>query len=301
MAGPPIRASLAPVSSGVVVLGMHRSGTSAATRLVNLLGVPLAADDLLPAAFDNPSGHWESRTLVELNDRVLAARGLDWTCPDAFEPGWPDEPPVAALRPEAAASFERAVRTPRWVWKDPRNCLLLPFWTEALDLDPLVVLVLRNPLEIVASIEARDRFGRPYSIALWERYMRVCLRDLAGRRTIVTSYETLLEDPVAWCEGTARFLRGSAIPAAPATEADVRSFVEPGLRHERSTWPELEADPAFSEPQRVLARVLERTSGEHDAFTTPELPPETATTEELLGERRRALLEVRRAAMTSSS
>ena len=67
---------------GVFVLGMHRSGTSAATRLINLLGIETCvASDLLPWARDNPRGHWESRSLNDFNDRILARLGCDWTLP----------------------------------------------------------------------------------------------------------------------------------------------------------------------------------------------------------------------------
>ena len=55
----------------VLVLGMHRSGTSAVTRVLNLLGAELG-DDLMPAGSDNPGGFWEYRGVVELHERLLA-------------------------------------------------------------------------------------------------------------------------------------------------------------------------------------------------------------------------------------
>jgi hypothetical protein len=65
---------------GVAVLGMHRSGTSAAARVVNLLGVPLlASDDLLPADGVNPRGYWESERLLRANDELLEAAGGSWS------------------------------------------------------------------------------------------------------------------------------------------------------------------------------------------------------------------------------
>lgn len=59
----------------VVVLGMHRSGTSAVTRVVNLLGLPLCRRDDLYLAADNPAGHWESTSVVGVNDALLAEMG----------------------------------------------------------------------------------------------------------------------------------------------------------------------------------------------------------------------------------
>ena len=74
------------VNVGVFVLGMHRSGTSAATRLVNLLGLPTCIeDDMFPPSFDNPKRNWESMSLTAFNDRVLETLGCDWSCPVAVE------------------------------------------------------------------------------------------------------------------------------------------------------------------------------------------------------------------------
>ena len=78
---------------GVFVLGMHRSGTSVATRLINLLGVPAPIEeDLLPPDRGNPTGYWESSSLVAYNDRLLEVLGSEMTCPEAFGPGWERDP-----------------------------------------------------------------------------------------------------------------------------------------------------------------------------------------------------------------
>jgi hypothetical protein len=289
------------VANGVVVLGMHRSGTSAATRLVNLLGVPLSDEqDLLPPAFDNPRGHWESRSLVEQNDRLLAARGCDWTCPVRFWRGWESEPTVASLGDEAVATFRRVVTTDEWVWKDPRNCLLLPFWRAALDVSPVVVLVLRNPLEIAASLERRDRLEIEYGIALWERYMRVGLESIRGLRVLATNYDDILARPVEWCERARATLEAAGLTVSEASESDVREFVEPALKNERVAWEDVAAHPDFSASQRVVSRALRLVVGEHEAFVPPELPPEAPSTEELLAERRNALAALRQAMAASS-
>ena len=58
--------------TAVLVLGMHCSGTSAITRLLNLRGVGLGRD-LLPAKADNERGFWENRAILELHERFLAA------------------------------------------------------------------------------------------------------------------------------------------------------------------------------------------------------------------------------------
>jgi hypothetical protein len=90
----------------LVVLGMHRSGTSAITRTVNLLGVPLgASDDLMPANEGNPTGYWESRALVDLNDEILACFGGSWSAPPILEAGWEWDPRLDPIRCRARSVF----------------------------------------------------------------------------------------------------------------------------------------------------------------------------------------------------
>ncbi len=73
---------------GIVVLGMHRSGTSAVTRVLNLLGADVGPAADLIAEYDNPSGHWENKTLTACNDRILAAFGRSWDFPPWLTGGW---------------------------------------------------------------------------------------------------------------------------------------------------------------------------------------------------------------------
>jgi hypothetical protein len=71
---------------GVVILGMHRSGTSLVTRLVSLLGLALCReDDLLAGRKANPRGHWESNSMLAFNDRLLEELDASWFCPPPLQ------------------------------------------------------------------------------------------------------------------------------------------------------------------------------------------------------------------------
>jgi hypothetical protein len=281
---------------GVFVLGMHRSGTSAATRLINLLGVPTCVEeDLLPVAADNPSGYWESRSLMLLNDRVLAALDSDWRCPPQLEPGWEAGPRLDELRAEAAPLFARLFPSEEWVWKDPRTCITFPFWTSCLDVDPVAVLVYRNPLEGAESLGRRDGLRKLHLLGLWERYLRLCLAGISGVRTLVTDFSDLRQSPLEWCERVRLFLEDASFTTERLREETVTGFVDPGLRHFRSTVDELLDDPEVSEEQKRLWLALGELHGVHLRLRAPELPPETQSTEVLLAGRRRAYLRERRA------
>lgn len=276
------------MSLGVFVLGMHRSGTSAATRLVNLVGVPTYIEgDLLTTTEDNPRGYWESVSLTAFNDRLFAALECDWSCPPLLENGWEAAPALAGLQTEAAKLFPAVIPTEQWVWKDPRNCVTFDFWIASLDVRPVIVLVDRNPLEVAASLNTRDDLGKVYALALWERYLRRCLASIAGLPTLVTGYDELLSDPLGWSESVGRFLEGTGVSTAPVDVESARRYVDPDLRHARFTSDELLRDPAVSQPQQELVHALQSLQGPHESLVAPNLPPESASTEALLAERRR--------------
>lgn len=273
---------------GVFVVGMHRSGTSAATRLITLLGVPTCVDDdLMPGTVENPKGFWESRSLTAFNDRILAHLGCDWSCPPVLAPRWHREAAIAELAAPARDLFAAVMPTEAWVWKDPRLCVTLPFWLDSLDVEPTVFLVLRNPLEIAASLAGRDGHGKPYALALWERHLRLALAALAGLPVLVADYAALLADPVAWSREAARDLTAQWLPVRDVSEPEVLAFAQASLRSTSSTEDEFLADTAVSDAQRELFVALAGVVGSHERFTPPCLGLETATTEALLAEGRR--------------
>lgn len=287
---------------GVVVVGMHRSGTSAAARLVNLMGFSLGpAEDILPPHPDNPAGYWENASLVSLNDEILLALDCHWSCPRRLEEGWETRPEVDALRPAAAALAKSVLGAARWAWKDPRNCLTLPFWWPVLDQEVAIVLIHRNPLEVAASLREREGFAVPLGLALWERYVRSALAAAEGRPVFVTSYEQLLADPGSWCLGVGDFLRARGVETAAVAPDEVSAVVRPGLRHSIFSAVSLSSDPAVSPEQRQIHAMLETCLGTYDAFAPPELPPETPWVEALLDERRRSLRSMREASSAQAA
>jgi hypothetical protein len=285
--------STTPAAAGILVLGMHRSGTSAVTRLIGLLGARTPPDDDLVQPTDkNPKGYWESESLVNLSERVLRAVGCDMRCPIVLEPGWEDDSRLDVLRHDAPDAIRRVFPATPWVWKDPRHCLTLSFWRSVLDVPPVIVLVNRNPLEIAASVgRLRSELDKTYALALWERYLRHALVQSAGLHVLVTGYEEVLADPVAWCGRTHEFLESAGVPADPPRDGDVESFVDHELQHVRYARSDVLRDDDLSGAQRELFVALETLAGPHPRFVPPELPAETPTTERLLDEQRRAIRE----------
>ncbi len=259
---------------GVLVLGMHRSGTSALTRVLNLLGLDAGRDVLMGASESNPTGHWEVERLTSFNDRLLDELGGRWSAPPAATAA-----EVAALAEgprgdEAAALHAEAFVGTAWVWKDPRVCLLLPFWREVLSrggIAPYEVVALRDPAEVAASLAARDDVALDYGLALWERYGRVLLEALDGHRACFVPYERLLAEPETVARELVAFCVDEPLGDDPDRLAAVAGYLDRGHRHQEGG-----GDAGLSPAQEALDEVLLGLSGVTDPFTAPPLPPETA-------------------------
>ncbi len=241
----------------IVVLGMHRSGTSSVGALLHATGAHYADDSVGPPVTDNdenPKGFWEHPELRRICDRLLQASGFEWWSVDQFRP----ELVSPDVLEEARSDFRGLVAALNphqpWFLKEPRLCVLLPLLSADLA-DPVVIHVWRNPLEIAESLRNRNRFSLDFGVALWEAYVRSAFRNARSMPAVMLEYNRLLQSPV---DETSRLLdqlsalgiRGLVVPGPERlTEA-----VDPGLLRSRS---DLEAEDLLSPEQMRLLRALE--------------------------------------------
>ena len=179
----------------VLVLGMHRSGTSALTRCLGLLGAALPRT-LLAAGPDNPQGFWESEPVNALNDAILAAGGSDWHDWRRFE--------VGRLAPGVRREIEGRIAevvaaefgdAPLFVLKDPRMCRLLPLWLPVLagmGIGVQAAIATRHPGAVARSLTRRNGFPAGLGVLLWLRHVLDAERDTRGLPRAFVSYERLL-------------------------------------------------------------------------------------------------------------
>ena len=268
-------------SSGrpVVILGMHRSGTSVMTRVINLLGLPLCREDDIYAAPDNPTGHWESTSLVAFNDRLLDLFGGRFIAPAAMHDGWESDPAAVVMRDEADAVFRHAHPTTAWVWKDPRTCLTLPFWRSVWPHAPVAVYVHREPLEVPLSLRRRDGLGKAHCVALWERYARSGLQGAEGMPLVSVQFGELMADPVAAVTELGERLARLGVPVDGDIGQAAR-FVAAGQA--ASGRMSLADDPDATSAQGSLLAAISALPRTADPFAAPELGTESASTTELL-------------------
>ncbi len=219
----------APAS--VLVLGMHRSGTSAVTRLLGMSGLNVGdADALLPAhPSDNPSGYWERADLNAINDDFLTTIGHAWNRVaglDADGVATASDSEADARIESLIAQFDAQGRS--WVIKDPRLSLTLPRWLPRLK-HPVCVIVVRDPREVAASMASgpRGTFTSAFVVALWTQYMHAALDALRGQRAIFVSYRAVLADPLAQSERIVRCLRELGVNDIHTPDRDeVSAFID---------------------------------------------------------------------------
>lgn len=257
----------------VCILGKSRSGTSITARIVNLLGVTLGPDDELmpPAAGNNPKGFWEHKGIADLNERILAALSdpppqirQAWRWPPPLRAGWELDERLVPLRQEARDLLRESFGdAPAWGWKDPRTCLTLPFWKQLVP-EPHYVICVRHPLDVAASLEARDAMPRDEALALWLLYTSHAVLRTRGGRRLVVSHESYFPAWVAQAERLARFLDLPAIPAAQRSA--IADHLEEGLWHHRDG---ARLDVSLGEEIAVLYAHLVA-HGESDAEAGPE-------------------------------
>lgn len=265
-------AATTPVPQGVVcVLGMHRSGTSAVARTLDLLGVDFGPpEQLFPARVDNPEGFFEHKGLVEVNEEILRRFGGSWHEPPVFPSGWELSSLVSDLRERAARVMrDDFSERPSWGWKDPRACLTLPFWRPLLP-PTRYVLCLRNPLAVARSLQLRDGFPIDKSGRLWLDHVISALTQTTSEPRLIVAYEDLVASWEPEVRRIARFLNRRD-EGGEVTSQAIQASLRPDLQHHRASLQGTLAERALPLGARMLYLGLVLALIQHrDSPTGPE-------------------------------
>lgn len=187
----------------VIVLGMHRSGTSMIAGVLHCLGIFMGGR-LLGRSEYNPFGHFEDIRFIELNDRILAAAGGDWLhVPAADE--------ILMQADAFQAEIQRLLATDRagsWGWKDPRTCLTLDLFFPYIE-NPNFIVCHRDADEIAASLHKRDGLPLDRGLALkavYDRRMEEFFARHPGLPRLDLDYRETLNNPQASVQEIVEFL-----------------------------------------------------------------------------------------------
>jgi hypothetical protein len=217
-----------------LVLGMHRSGTSAVTQLLALAGADLPTD-VIPGDENNARGYFEPWRIAVFNDERLRAAGSAWDDVFSFPYRALEAPAEQTWINRAAALFatEYGVLA-RPLLKDPRVTVLMPLWRAAFDamgMGVRCVIPVRHPLAVAGSLERRNGFPTEKSVLLWAAYMLAAEAYSRDLPRAFVGYDALLAD---WRGEIARLEAAHAAPLPALTEAaaaEIDAFLTPELRH----------------------------------------------------------------------
>ena len=242
-----------PVKVALLVMGVGRSGTSALTRVLNLLGAALPPETLGDGS-GNERGHWEPLSILALSEEILSVHGSDWFDPRSFPKAW-------FTSSEAAVFIERAKTiieddydgAPLIVIKEPRICRLAPIYLAALDragYASRVVIPLRHPREVARSLKRRDDTDELISELIWIRHI---LETEAATRhcpRVWTTYDQLLQD---WSSVQAKIALALDVTwpnLAEAVAPEINAFLAPALRNF-----DVRKEPAPQELSPITSRI----------------------------------------------
>ncbi len=243
------------MKTALVVLGMHRSGTSSVAGTLSLLGAA-APKTLMAPADDNPRGFWESDVVMALNDAMLAERGLSWSDWRARvgRSAAVADPRIATVMADEFGDAEQVVL------KDPRLCRLFEEWRISLtaaDYAVRVVIPIRAPAEVARSLTARNPMTWEHGLRLWLRHVLDAERASRGLPRHTMMWTDFLSD---WRGQISRMNQSLSVGliADQESAAAVDTFLSDNLHRQRSHEP---TPPLVRRAWRILSDMA--THGDH--------------------------------------
>ncbi|WP_185858937.1 sulfotransferase domain-containing protein [Vreelandella nanhaiensis] len=214
----------------VLILGMHRSGTSAVTGALEKLGVSLP-QDLWPAQDDNPKGFFEGRRVIEINELILKESGSSYD-DTRFQKHLTNDLIEKYLDRTKRLIEEEFSYSKIFALKDPRMCVTFPLWERALkelEIEIKVILPYRNPFEVARSLKSRNDFSTDKSLLIWVKHVLYAEKYSRSYSRYFLSFNSLLTNAEEEITKIANFI---GVKAESSSIGEVRSnFLEKELKH----------------------------------------------------------------------
>ncbi len=233
----------------LIVLGMHRSGTSVATRMLSLLGANPGGNLMLPAE-DNPTGFWEPVEIVKVHEELLDYLGYSWNDPRPLPYKWWERPDLSEFGTRLCQlAREQYSDIEQPIIKDPRFCRLLPFWQnifKQLGWKQNYLLIGRTPLDVASSLAQRDGFASNRVYLLWLRYIIESEKWSRGGHRTFLLYDQLLDD---WEKEIRRChyeLHKNKLSLSASQKIEINALIDKTLRHSHVTEEAVDASPELS-------------------------------------------------------
>ena len=181
----------------IVVLGMHRSGTSVLTRALAALDIDLGNDFIPNVSAENAKGFWEDAEINNFNIKLLQAINTDWFKLSPIKKNELFE--KNDLRHEAIQLLEKKFSNrDLFAVKNPRFCILLPFWKSVfteMNLKVDYIFAIRNPLSVSLSLLKRNTFPHEQNYFMWLSYVIHSFIEARNNIRLVVDFDRLMSNP----------------------------------------------------------------------------------------------------------
>ena len=226
----------------IMVLGMHRSGTSALAGLLCTLGAAAPQKTLMGPDACNLKGFFEALSIAQAHDNFLAATGSCWHDWRKFDLEWARSPAAA---PHASwittVLLDEFGDEPLILLKDSRICRFVPFTRSILadlNINIAAALLVRNPLEVAQSLQRRDNFSVSKSVLLWLRHVLDAEHYSRDIPRCFLIYEELVRNWRQQVERISQRIGLVTLNRAEHAGATADQFLTADLYHERANWHE---------------------------------------------------------------
>lgn len=266
----------------VVVLAMHRSGSSVLTRGLQALNVDLGDNLMPPVPNNNETGFWEDLDLNSINERLFGLLGSSWDRLDLASDVDFESDEFFDLRMEARSVLASKTSCDDvFGFKDPRTAVLMPFWKAVFadaGLAPRYVISVRSPFEVALSLQKRDGFPLSKGFLLWAKHALGMLRHTKDCPNVFVSYQNLLDAPSSELCRIASILDLS-VPEQDSLAEFEEHFLDQRLHHNRVSRNELTRSRLVPRIVKELDEVLLQMSF---ASTSDDIPIPMGRVNELL-------------------
>ncbi|MDP5030987.1 sulfotransferase family protein [Paraglaciecola sp.] len=229
-------------NKSVIVLGMHRSGTSAISGVFANMGVFMGSSLFKAQKGVNDKGFFENSHIVEINESLFKKLESSWDDPLGVQKDiLAFDLKTEELKAKKLLTREYSGKT-FWGIKDPRTSVLMPFWLKVfndLKIKPHYIIMVRHPYEVFRSLERRDGFSLEKSLILWVHYTLASFKNYSESEYTVLLYDNLMKD-------TEMCVRKFLVPVAPELlekSGEAYAFISPDLRNHVNQYSVTSTDP----------------------------------------------------------
>ena len=218
----------------ILILGMHRSGTSVLAGVLGLLGAALPKNPIPPNS-SNTKGFFEPEIIVALHDEMLSSLGSSWLDFRRLNPSKFDSLVAQRFKARLVAALRDEYGDPtKFVVKDPRICRFFPFWRDvagAFGADERIIFVFRNPIEVTRSLAKRDKLSHGYCMNLWLRHILDAEFDTRNSKRLFISYDDLMNDWKRAIKKIEGELDVKFSDLTPEVQVEVEGLIDRDMRH----------------------------------------------------------------------